>query len=57
MTLNLLNMIINEANLVSALARNFNCKKLHLGILIEHGKTHEMVHDKILYNHCIIRDM
>ena len=34
-----------------------HCKKLHLGIVIVHGKPHGMVHDKILHNQGIIRDL
>jgi len=34
-----------------------NRKKVHLGIVIEHGKPHRMVYDKILYDQSIIRDL
>jgi len=34
-----------------------NHKKFHLGIVIEHGKPHGMVHDKILYDQDIIQDL
>ena len=51
MSLNLFNMIIQKANLVSTTARSFILE------VIEHGKAYGMVHDKILYDQGIIQDL
>jgi len=34
-----------------------NRMKLHIEIVIECGKPHRMIHDKIIYDQSIIRDL